>query len=241
MKNIITLAIALLSLSSCNAKDEIKVDKTTLIWSQVEPLSDYSYKGYQIEPYTNYIYSYKMPIEIGSEWLVLYTTEKNEERILDLKPYTIQDSISMSLITKYTVRLYSYPEDPVDSSRDSMIVPVFNVPDIILSEPKGMIFFKGFDKYNTNFANDKISDYYTPEEGGKNEPLWILYNDFKYDGRSFSLLETYIESDADVKKERVEGVKQYAHYIIYKHESQSQCLIYRQAGGEILNIVEIRN
>ena len=44
MKNIITLAIALLSLSSCNAKDEIKLDKSTLIWSQIDSLPNYSYK-----------------------------------------------------------------------------------------------------------------------------------------------------------------------------------------------------
>ena len=231
MKNIITLAIALLSLSSCNAKDEIKVDKTTLIWSQVEPLPDYSYKGYQIEPYTNY--RYKMPIEIGSEWLVLYSTEESKKSILNLKPYIIQDSISISLITENSVRLYSSPY-PINSSEDSIVVPIFNIPDIILSEPRKIIFFKGFDKYNTNFASDfinhKFSDYNIYIEGEDNDSIIIDYYTFKYNAKTFSLQDTYLKSSIDKKE--------YVHYIFFRKGDQYQCLIYRIYDREILNPIE---
>lgn len=59
-----------------------------------------------------------------------------------------------------------------------------------------------------------------------------------YDGKSFSFQDTYIESDAYVKIQREEFVREYAHYVVFKNAQQSQCLIYRQADGEMLHPIE---
>lgn len=150
MKNIIILFIVFISLLSCNAKDkvstaevakndkEMKIGKNTLIWCQIEPLPDYSYKGYQIEPYVNFLgeNSNKMPIDIGSEWLVLYYRMENKEPIRDLKLCEIQDSTYVSLIngSKYSIPPFYRP-----SYMDTIAIPVI---DNTLTNPETMIFFK---------------------------------------------------------------------------------------------------
>jgi hypothetical protein len=241
MKNIIILLIALVSLSSCNAKDKkgeagvtkkIKTDENTLVWSQIEPLPDYSYKNYKIEPYVIFLggADYKMPIEIGSEWLVLYHTIENNEVIRDLKLCKIQDSIYVSLREGPHFTRYSRA-----TNKDSIAIPVI---DKTLTNPETMIFFKGFDKYNTNFANDFRNDLFSDynEHWGENrgDSLKVVCHDFKYNGKPFSLQDTYIISDADIIIEPEEGTKSYAHYIVFKNGDRSQCLVYRQADGEIL-------
>lgn len=243
MKNIIILFIVFTSLLSCNAKDkvnetakkqdvEIKKDKNTLIWSQIEPLPNYSYKGYQIEPLLSE--NYKMPIEIGSEWLVLYHRVEDKLPIRDLKLYKIQDSIEFVLSkSKYIILEFD------QYGMDTIAIPVI---DETLTNPETMFFFKGFGTYNTHLANDyindKFSNYREYMEGEREDSLQIIHYDFKYDGKSFSFQETYIESDADVKVQREEFVREAAHYIVFKNAKQSQCLIYRQSDGEILNPIE---
>lgn len=207
--------------ASCqNQHKVIETDQDVVFLLEGVILPDYSYKGYEVQPFADG--DYIMPFEIGDERLVLYYKGQQGDLFGRQGTFTLEKHIIADTVSSFKV---------IQGKKRYITMPIFDDGSIHNNSPEYMMLFKGFKTYNTHLPEDIENSVSYDEMQGMKEGSGYLktYHSWKRGDKEYSLNECSYEKD-DI------------HEISFTDGTIEQVLVRKYpCNGEFYNFFQIRS